>query len=111
MMNAHARKSLYCRGMAEIDLEHRFALSPVALWESVWDPALLGWMCSHLSTIERREVLEEKVLADGRTRRVVKTVPKDRIPAVARGVLSVEMLAWEEEQLFRRVFRPEEPRI
>ena len=97
--------------MQAFDLEHTFDVPPAALWEAVWDPRLLGWMCARLSTLERRDVLAEEVRPDGRTRRVVRSVPRDRVPAVARKVLSVDMLSWEEEQIFFRKFRDDEPRL
>lgn len=97
--------------MQTVDLEHVFDVAPTALWEAVWDPRLITFMCARLSTLERREVLKEEVLPDGRTRRIVRSVPRDRVPGFARKVLSVEMLAWEEEQTFFRKLRPEDPTI
>src|SRR5262245_13382933 len=97
--------------MQTYELEHVFDLPPAQLWEGIWDKRLLAWMCARLSTIERREVLSQEVRPDGKTRRVVRSVPRDRIPVVARSVLSVDMLAWEEEQLFSRTFDPRDPTI
>lgn len=97
--------------MQTVDLEHTFDATPEQLWEAVWDPRLLSWMCARLSALEKREVVSEHVRPDGRTQRVVRSQPRDRIPAMARGVLSAEMLAWEEEQVFFRKFRADDPRI
>jgi hypothetical protein len=97
--------------MQNVDLEHTFDATPSQLWEAVWDPRLLGWMCARLSALEKRDVVSETVRADGRTHRIVRSQPRDRIPSMARHVLSAEMLAWEEEQVFFRQFRPDDPRI
>jgi hypothetical protein len=86
------------------EIDDTFATSRAELEALLDEPDLYPRMARELPNIERIELLESEE-RDGVVRRLVRYTPRgaaERIPALARGRITPEMMVWLEESRFIR---------
>jgi len=78
------------------ELTHDFDISLDALELAVISPELAGKLAAKLTATYESVVVKEHALSDGRLERVLFFQANLKLPPFARGVVTREMLAWDE---------------